>query len=129
MAAYIQARRMLVNFTKNSCCATPLIRHSTDLSTYPLPECVSSLPVTTLDSHVEPVLSPNTSASSETNTEALQNSTFPVVALGGTFDHLHSGHKILLSMSAWIAHEKVIVGVTGKRQASRFINACRIISL
>ena len=38
---------------------------------------------------------------------------FPVVALGGTFDHLHSGHKILLSMAAWIATEKAIVGVTG----------------
>jgi cytidyltransferase-like protein len=39
--------------------------------------------------------------------------TYPVVALGGTFDHLHAGHKILLSMAAWIADEKVIVGVTG----------------
>ncbi|KAI0306623.1 Nucleotidylyl transferase [Multifurca ochricompacta] len=38
--------------------------------------------------------------------------TYPVVALGGTFDHLHAGHKILLSMAAWIADEKVIVGVT-----------------
>ena len=37
----------------------------------------------------------------------------PVVALGGTFDHLHAGHKILLSMAAWITREKVIVGVTG----------------
>jgi len=37
---------------------------------------------------------------------------YPVVALGGTFDHLHAGHKILLSMAAWIADEKVIVGVT-----------------
>jgi pantetheine-phosphate adenylyltransferase len=37
----------------------------------------------------------------------------PVVALGGTFDHLHAGHKILLSMAAWIARKKVIVGVTG----------------
>ncbi|KAJ3822075.1 hypothetical protein EV361DRAFT_793415 [Lentinula raphanica] len=37
---------------------------------------------------------------------------FPVVALGGTFDHLHAGHKILLSMAAWIASQKVIVGVT-----------------
>jgi Cytidylyltransferase-like len=39
---------------------------------------------------------------------------YPVVALGGTFDHLHAGHKILLSMAAWIAERKVIVGVTGK---------------
>lgn len=36
----------------------------------------------------------------------------PVVALGGTFDHLHAGHRILLSMSAWIATRKVIVGMT-----------------
>jgi len=40
-------------------------------------------------------------------------SLYPVVAAGGTFDHLHAGHKILLSMTAWIAEEKVIVGVTG----------------
>jgi len=37
---------------------------------------------------------------------------YPVVVLGGTFDHLHAGHKILLSMAAWIASEKIIVGVT-----------------
>ncbi len=38
---------------------------------------------------------------------------YPVVAVGGTFDHLHAGHKILLSMTAWIADEKVVIGVTG----------------
>jgi pantetheine-phosphate adenylyltransferase len=38
---------------------------------------------------------------------------YPVVVLGGTFDHLHAGHKILLSMAAWITSEKIIVGVTG----------------
>lgn len=36
------------------------------------------------------------------------------VALGGTFDHLHAGHKILLSMTAWIASHRVVCGVTGK---------------
>lgn len=41
-------------------------------------------------------------------------SQYDVVALGGTFDHLHAGHRILLSMSAWIAGSKVIVGITGK---------------
>jgi pantetheine-phosphate adenylyltransferase len=38
---------------------------------------------------------------------------YPVTAMGGTFDHLHAGHKILLSMSAWITSEKLIVGMTG----------------
>ncbi|CAE6526544.1 unnamed protein product [Rhizoctonia solani] len=37
---------------------------------------------------------------------------YPVSALGGTFDHLHPGHKILLSMAAWISTSKLIVGVT-----------------
>jgi hypothetical protein len=40
-------------------------------------------------------------------------SLYPVVALGGTFDHLHAGHKILLFMAAWISSWKVIVGITG----------------
>lgn len=38
---------------------------------------------------------------------------YPVVALGGTFDHLHCGHKILLSMALWITADKLIVGITG----------------
>ena len=42
----------------------------------------------------------------------------PVVALGGTFDHLHAGHKILLSMAAWISQKKLIVGVTGSALSS-----------
>ncbi|QRV85791.1 cytidylyltransferase domain-containing protein [Ceratobasidium sp. AG-Ba] len=37
---------------------------------------------------------------------------YPVTAIGGTFDYLHPGHKILLSMSAWITTSKLIVGVT-----------------
>lgn len=34
------------------------------------------------------------------------------VALGGTFDHLHIGHKLLLSIASLCAHERLIVGVT-----------------
>lgn len=56
----------------------------------------------------------NTLESSPPSQDPTLPPVYPVVALGGTFDHLHAGHKILLSMAAWIAKEKVIVGVTGK---------------
>lgn len=35
------------------------------------------------------------------------------VAVGGTFDHLHDGHKILLLLTTFCAASKIIVGVTG----------------
>jgi hypothetical protein len=49
---------------------------------------------------------------------------YGVAAMGGTFDHLHAGHKILLSMAAWIAEEKLIVGVTGASAKSFAYGAC-----
>lgn len=36
----------------------------------------------------------------------------PTVALGGTFDHLHIGHKLLLSVAALCTTQRLIVGVT-----------------
>lgn len=38
---------------------------------------------------------------------------FAVSAVGGTFDHLHDGHKILLLMAAFVTKKHLIVGVTG----------------
>lgn len=38
---------------------------------------------------------------------------FAVAAVGGTFDHLHDGHKILLLMAAFVTKKHLIVGVTG----------------
>ena len=38
----------------------------------------------------------------------------PNSVLGGTFDHLHAGHKILLSIAAWVSRNKLIVGVTSQ---------------
>ncbi|KAK9450052.1 uncharacterized protein V1518DRAFT_415412 [Limtongia smithiae] len=38
---------------------------------------------------------------------------YDVVALGGTFDHLHDGHKILLTMAGFLARKALIIGVTG----------------
>ncbi|KAF8929038.1 pantetheine-phosphate adenylyltransferase [Dissophora ornata] len=42
----------------------------------------------------------------------VQEGEYRDVALGGTFDHLHAGHKILLSMTAWITSHRVVCGVT-----------------
>jgi pantetheine-phosphate adenylyltransferase len=44
--------------------------------------------------------------------EEKERGSYEVVALGGTFDHLHAGHKILLTMACSIATRKIIVGVS-----------------
>lgn len=49
---------------------------------------------------------------------AIEQSSLPqgsalCVAVGGTFDHLHDGHKILLQLTAFCASTRIIVGVTG----------------
>lgn len=41
---------------------------------------------------------------------------FNRVAVGGTFDHLHAGHKILLTMTALLSTKSMVVGVTGKKK-------------
>lgn len=38
---------------------------------------------------------------------------YDVVALGGTFDHLHAGHKIMLSSAMILARSQVVIGLTG----------------
>ncbi len=48
---------------------------------------------------------------------------YAVVALGGTFDHLHVGHKILLTMASIIADRKIIVGVTDDAMLTKKSNA------
>ncbi|GAA5833968.1 hypothetical protein JCM3766R1_002484 [Sporobolomyces carnicolor] len=53
---------------------------------------------------------PRQLATSSSTTRTRQS--YTVVALGGTFDHLHMGHKILLTMACSIATDKVIVGVS-----------------
>ena len=37
---------------------------------------------------------------------------YETVAVGGTFDHIHAGHKILLTMTAWLATRRVVCGIT-----------------
>ncbi|KAG6376211.1 hypothetical protein JVT61DRAFT_2186 [Boletus reticuloceps] len=73
-----------------------------------LPDSLSSVPLTLLPSHPRP---PPSVTTAQIHTSSLCTR-YPVIAMGGTFDHLHAGHKILLSMTAWIATRKVIVGIT-----------------
>lgn len=62
------------------------------------------LPITHRDNNLKVGLDP-----SMLNTTHNQ---YDVSALGGTFDHLHDGHKILLSIAAFVTSSKLIVGVT-----------------
>lgn len=85
--------------------------HCVDAIPVPLPEKISQLrtsyiPLGERDS-VDSVI--ETEASTPKDISRM----YPVTAMGGTFDHLHAGHKILLSMAAWITSEKLIVGMTG----------------
>lgn len=61
----------------------------------------------------EHVTNPVTLNKSEELLAAATEEQYSVVALGGTFDHLHAGHKILLTLAAWLTRDKLIVGITG----------------
>ncbi|KAH7889630.1 hypothetical protein F5I97DRAFT_1845899 [Phlebopus sp. FC_14] len=80
--------------------------------TLSLPNSVKSLPQAVLPSG-DRGTAPTVSVCTQTRTHL--RALYPVVALGGTFDHLHAGHKILLSMAAWITEVKLIVGLTDEK--------------
>lgn len=40
---------------------------------------------------------------------------YPVAAMGGTFDHLHAAHKLLLHMALFATESRLIVGVMADR--------------
>lgn len=40
------------------------------------------------------------------------NKPYSAVVLGGTFDRLHNGHKILLSRAVMAASERIVCGIT-----------------
>lgn len=45
---------------------------------------------------------------------------FRNVILGGTFDHLHSGHHLILSISVLLCHSQLYIGISGiKNQKSK----------
>ena len=44
---------------------------------------------------------------------------FDQVAVGGTFDRLHAGHRLLLAASALAAEQRLFIGVTGDKLLSK----------
>ncbi|KAF5373558.1 hypothetical protein D9758_000692 [Tetrapyrgos nigripes] len=87
----------------------PILTAFPDIIAARLPESILTITQTYIDLIVS---LPDPDLPTPPSTADQSPSTFPVVAVGGTFDHLHAGHKILLSMGAWIANTKLIVGVT-----------------
>lgn len=52
-------------------------------------------------------------ASAQVEADPSKGLAFEHVAVGGTFDRLHVGHRILLAAAALICTRRVYVGITG----------------
>ncbi|XP_075265769.1 bifunctional coenzyme A synthase-like [Convolutriloba macropyga] len=86
----------------------------------------------------------NSSSFKELELSANPNENFPKilneyhgVVLGGTFDNMHAGHELLLTLSTYLAKNKIVVGVTDddyvskRKQLPEFIDpaASRVIQV
>jgi len=72
---------------------------------------LSELPIYILESNIQPP-SIDSIVSNKIPLPLSNPKIFNHVAVGGTFDHLHAGHKILLTMTAWITGKRLVCGVT-----------------
>ena len=78
---------------------------------HPTAETMAGLAVSTFGS-------PSTAAVGE-DTALSRLASFVHVVLGGTFDHFHVGHKLLLSTAAFLSSSSVLVGVTAPSMLHR----------
>ncbi|ORZ19008.1 hypothetical protein BCR42DRAFT_349782 [Absidia repens] len=76
-------------------------RQSARLAPFPVRIITSSPNVNTISSNTDGLIEKDH-----------QLKTFDKVVVGGTFDHLHAGHKILLTMTALSSTRAMVVGVT-----------------
>jgi predicted metal-dependent HD superfamily phosphohydrolase/phosphopantetheine adenylyltransferase len=55
---------------------------------------------------------PSSFSVSSSSSAAPRFRTYSDVVLGGTFDHLHAGHKIMLTLAALLAEKSLVIGLT-----------------
>lgn len=60
----------------------------------------------------------------EDDNEVLHNQVYDSVVIGGTFDHLHSGHKILLSEAILRCRKVLTVGITDTPMLESKFSSC-----
>lgn len=90
-----------------------------------VPSFIPSYNLISLDVKVPdlfPITATNTNSTTADTSETIGNTKiigtsetlgkFDVVAVGGTFDHIHDGHKILLSLAVFLTRKILIVGIT-----------------
>ncbi|EME26094.1 pantetheine-phosphate adenylyltransferase [Galdieria sulphuraria] len=72
------------------------------------------LPLSAEDDYVEKVVDEKVPGDWDRFVEG-RNPPYEVVAVGGTFDRLHAGHRLLLSAAAWSCSRHLRIGVTGSK--------------
>ena len=55
----------------------------------------------------------------DNNEKPLSKAWFKMTCMGGTFDHLHLGHKLLLSNACFYTSETIIIGITSEKMLSK----------
>lgn len=80
---------------------------------------------------IEDISQSNTTKNEDTicfyfDSTELRVPSFKRVALGGTFDRLHNGHRKLLSLAAGVCLETLVIGITGDAMLSKKKNAAKI---
>ena len=53
--------------------------------------------------------------------KSFDSTQYNISCVGGTFDHMHAGHKLLLTTTALVTKKKVMIGVTRKASRSKKI--------
>lgn len=74
------------------------------------------LDIGSVDESQGPVKKAKLDESKEGESEGLRR--YDRVVIGGTFDHIHTGHKILVGIAALLARKQLVTGLSSKYSIS-----------